>query len=144
MLLPVALTTTGAAALINLWLGWRVGQVRIAEKISIGDGGNPRLIARMRAQLNFAEYVPVVLILIALVEFARGTELWLWVAAAIFIIGRVLHGFGMDGWNPGRRIGTVATMTIMTGLALYAAWLGLQSRGAPPPGTTVFRVGPAR
>jgi len=144
MLLPVALTTSGAAALINLWLGWRVGQVRISEKISIGDGGNPRLIARMRAQLNFAEYAPIVLLLIALIEFAVGTQLWLWIAAAAFIVGRVLHGFGMDGWRPGRQIGILLTMLIMAGLALYAAWLGLQSRGAPEPGTTVFHVGPAR
>jgi uncharacterized membrane protein YecN with MAPEG domain len=145
MLLPVALTTTGAAALINLWLGWRVGQVRIAEKISIGDGGNPQLIARMRAQLNFAEYAPVVLILIALIEMARGSQLWLWGAAAAFILGRVLHGFGMDGWNPGRRVGIATTMLIMAGLALYAAWIGLQPRAAAaPPGTTIFRVGPAR
>jgi uncharacterized membrane protein YecN with MAPEG domain len=144
MLLPVALTTTGAAALINLWLGWRVGQVRTAEKISIGDGGNLRLIARMRAQLYFAEYAPVVLILIALLEFASGTQLWLWIAAAVFIIGRVLHGFGMDGWRLGRQIGIATTMLIMAGLALYAAWLGLQSRGAPAPGTTVFHVGPVR
>jgi uncharacterized membrane protein YecN with MAPEG domain len=144
MLLPVALTTTGAAALINLWLGWRVGQVRVAEKISIGDGGNPRLIARMRAQLNFAEYAPVVLILIALIELARGSQLWLWGAAAAFILGRVLHGFGMDGWNPGRRVGIATTMLIMAGLALYAAWIGLQPRAASPPaGTTIFRVGPA-
>ena len=123
MLLPIALTTAAAAALVNLWLGWRVGQVRIAEKISIGDGGNPRLIARMRAQLNFAEYVPVVLILIALIELARGSPLWLWIVAMLFILGRILHGFGMDGWRPGRATGTLTTMLTMLGLAGYGALL---------------------
>jgi len=123
MLLPIALTTAAAAALVNLWLGWRVGQVRIAEKISIGDGGNPRLIARMRAHLNFAAYTPGVLILIALIELARGTQLWLWVVAMVFILGRVAHGFGMDGWKAGREIGTATTMLTMLGLAVYAALL---------------------
>ncbi|HEX8300292.1 MAPEG family protein [Sphingomonas sp.] len=123
MLLPIALTTAAAAALINFWLGWRIGKVRMAEKISIGDGGNPRLIARMRAQLNFAEYVPVVLILIALIELARGAQLWLWVVAMLFILGRVAHGIGMDGWTPGRTIGTATTMLTMLGLAAYAALL---------------------
>ncbi len=120
-ILPVALATTGAAALLNLWLGWRVGQIRIAEKISIGDGGNLRLIARMRAQLNFAEYAPVVLILIALVELACGSAAWLWAVSALFIIGRILHAFGMDGWSLGRSIGVYSTMLLMLGLGIYAA-----------------------
>ena len=121
MILPIALTTAGAAALVNMWLASRIGRVRIAEKISIGDGGNPRLIARMRAHLNFAEFVPVVLILIALVELAKGTHLWLWIVSLIFIVGRVTHGFGMDGWNAGRTFGMASTALIMVGLGLYAA-----------------------
>jgi len=120
MMLPIALTSAGAAALVNFWLSWRIAQIREAEKISVGDGGNMRLLSRMRAQLNFAEYAPVVLILIALIEAARGTHLWLWIVAALFILGRVLHGFGMDGWRFGRTAGMICTAPIMIGLALYA------------------------
>lgn len=126
MLLPIALTTTGAAALINLWLGVRIGQIRIAEKISVGDGGNLRLIARMRAQLNFAEYAPIVLALIALIELGVGSPFWLWGVAAAFVLGRVLHGIGMDGWMPGRQIGILSTMAVMLGLAGYAIFLAYQ------------------
>lgn len=122
-LLPVSLTTAAAAGLLNLWLGIRVGQVRTAEKIFVGDGGSLRLIARMRAQLNFAEYTPIVLILLALVELARGGNIYLWVVAMVYIIGRVLHAFGMDGFRIGRMIGTATTMLTMLGLAVYAALL---------------------
>lgn len=122
--LPVALVTAGAAALLNFWLGLRISQMRIAEKILVGDGGNLRLIARMRAHLNFAEYAPLVLILIALVELARGTQAWLWGVAFVFIVGRVLHAFGMDGWRLGRMLGIAATMLTMLGLAAYAVYLG--------------------
>jgi len=122
--LPIALVTAGAAALLNFWLGLRVSRLRISEKILVGDGGNPRLLARMRAQLNFAEYAPLVLILIALVELARGTQAWLWGVALVFIIGRILHAFGMDGWRPGRMIGIATTMLTMLGLAAYAVYLG--------------------
>jgi uncharacterized membrane protein YecN with MAPEG domain len=125
-MLPIALTTAGAAGLVNFWLSWRIAQIRESEKISVGDGGNMRLIARMRAQLNFAEYAPVVLILIALIEATRGTQLWLEIVAAIFILGRVLHGLGMDGWRLGRTAGMICTAPIMIGLALYAVaipWL---------------------
>ncbi len=126
MLLPVALTTTGAAALINLWLGVRVSRMRISEKVSVGDGGNPKLIARMRAQLNFAEYTPIVLILIALIEFGAGTQLWLWAAAALYLFGRLLHPIGMDGWMPGRTVGIATTMLVMLGLGVYAVFLASQ------------------
>jgi uncharacterized membrane protein YecN with MAPEG domain len=85
-----------------------------------------RLTARMRAQLNFAEYAPVVLILIALIEATRGSQYWLGIVAALFILGRVLHGLGMDGWRFGRAAGMVCTAPVMIGLSLYAAaipWL---------------------
>lgn len=126
MLLPVALTTAGAAALLNLWLGVRVSQVRIAEKVLVGDGGNPRLIARMRAHLNFAEYAPIVLVLLALIELGGGNPQVLWAASALFLLGRVLHPFGMDGWRPGRQLGILTTMLVMLGLAVYALYLAYQ------------------
>ncbi len=122
-LLPIALTAAGAAALVNFWLALRIGRVRTAEKVSIGDGGNPLLIARMRAQANFVEYTPFVLILIALIELALGSSLWLWVVSGVYIIGRVLHGIGMGGQGPWRLIGTVVTMLVLVGLALVALTL---------------------
>lgn len=125
-MLPIALTAAGAAGLVNFWLSWRIAQLRESEKISVGDGGNMRLIARMRAQLNFAEYAPVVLILVALIEATRGTQLWLGIVAGLFILGRVLHALGMDGWRLGRTAGMICTAPFMIGLSLYAAaipWL---------------------
>ena len=119
-MIPITLTTAGAAALVNFWLSWRVAQLRVSEKIFIGDGGNERLTARMRAHLNFAEYVPVVLILIALIEAVKGTQWWLGVVAGIFIVGRVLHGLGMDGWNFGRTAAMACTAPVMIGLGIYA------------------------
>ena len=63
--LTITLTIAGAAALLNLWLGMRVSQLRIRDKVAIGDGGNARIAARMRAHANFVEYVPTFLILSA-------------------------------------------------------------------------------
>ena len=124
MILPIALTMAGAAALLSLWLGWRVGQKRISEKVSIGDGGNAALIARMRAQANFVEYTPFVLILIGLIELADGTSLWLWAVGAIYLLARIAHAFGMDVQPPARSsmrgIGIGVTMLVLIGLGLYA------------------------
>ena len=125
--LPITLTAAGVAALINFWLSWRIAQLRQSENIWVGDGGNDRLVARMRAQLNFAEYAPLTLILFGLVEAVRGSPHWLWAAAAVFLVGRILHAFGMDGWKLGRSVGMAFTAPVMVGLAIYAlkiAWLG--------------------
>jgi len=124
MILPITLTIAGAAALLNIWLARRVGQMRLAHKVSIGDGGNEALIARMRAQANFVEYTPFVLILIGLIELAEGSRLWLWIVGVAYILARIAHGFGMDRPRPDplklRMIGVIVTALILFGLALYA------------------------
>jgi uncharacterized membrane protein YecN with MAPEG domain len=124
IILPITLTIAGAAALLNIWLARRVGQMRVAHKVSIGDGGNEALIARMRAQANFIEYTPFVLILIGLIELAEGSRTWLWIVGVVYMLGRIAHGFGMDRPRPDplklRMIGTLATGLILFGLALYA------------------------
>jgi uncharacterized membrane protein YecN with MAPEG domain len=124
MILPITLTIAGAAALLNIWLARRVGQMRTAHKISIGDGGNEALIARMRAQANFIEYTPIILILLGLIELAVGSRVWLWAVGVVYILARIAHGFGMDRPRPDplrlRMIGTIVTALILLGLALYA------------------------
>ena len=123
MLLPVTLTSAAAAALITMWLGMRVGRVRAAEKVSHGDGGVPLLTRRMRAQLNFVEYTPFVLILMAAIEIAGKGGQWLAIVSAVYMFARVAHGMGMDAesGSKGRMAGIMVTMLTLVGLALYAA-----------------------
>jgi uncharacterized membrane protein YecN with MAPEG domain len=99
--------------------------MRGKAKVSIGDGGHPQVLARMRAHANFVEYTPFVLILIGLIEFARGPKTWLWLVGIAFLLSRILHAFGMDktGSNPQRVIGSSVTMLVMVGLAIYALLL---------------------
>ena len=124
IILPITLTIAGAATLLNIWIARRVGQVRMAHRISIGDGGNEALTARMRAQANFVEYTPFFLILLGLIELAVGSKMWLWVVAVIYILGRIAHVFGMDRPAPDRlrlrMIGIIVTFLVLLGLALYA------------------------
>jgi len=117
IVLPITLVAAASAALINLWLSIRCGQVRTAQKISMGDGGNDAMIAAMRAQANFVENTPFVLILVAALELAVGSAMWLWIVVAIYMIGRILHGLGMTAGHRGRMIGTITTMLTLLGLA---------------------------
>ncbi len=123
ILLPIALVSAGAAAILNLWLALRIGAIRRQAKISIGDGGNEALIRRMRAQANFIESAPFIVILIALIEFASGTSVWLWGASVLFVLARIAHALGMDGMRIGREAGTLVTFALLLGLGGYAVTL---------------------
>lgn len=126
MILPITLTMAGAAALLNIWIAQRVGRSRVVNKVSIGDGGNEALTARMRAHSNYTEYTPFFLILLLLIELARGSELWLWAVGAIYMLGRIAHVYGMEArGKPGklRLVGIVVTMLVLLGLALYAIFI---------------------
>ncbi len=127
MLLTTTLSLAAAAAIINFWLALRCGQVRAKAKISIGTGGNDLLERRMRAQLNFVENTPWVLFLIGGIELAAQGGAWLAPVGAVFMLGRVAHGLGMDGgrFGVGRSIGTAITMLTQLGLAIAAVLIVL-------------------
>lgn len=125
MNLPLTLTMAAAAGLINLWLAIRIGQVRTSQKVSVGDGGNEFVIRRMRAQANFVEYTPFVLVLIGALECSGYAATWLWVVGMVYMIGRLAHGLGMDGgaFGIGRMIGTLTSMLTLLGLSGYAIYV---------------------
>lgn len=138
MKLEITLVIAAAATLLNLWLATRVGRMRTAHEISVGDGGNEAVIRRMRAHANFTEYTPFFLILLALVELAWGANMWLWATAILFILGRIAHAFGMDGATKLRAFGTLTTLLVLLGLAIYALviayWgMGFEGTDAPLP-----------
>jgi uncharacterized protein len=126
-MLPVSLTFAGAFALINLWLAFRVSAIRMSAKVVVGDGDLPALRARMRAQANFVEYTPFVMILIGLIEIGGGSKTWLWAIGIVYAVGRISHAFGMDKPtmpNPMRAAGALATWIVLLGLAVWAIRIG--------------------
>lgn len=125
MILPITLTIAGACALITIWLGLRVSRLRLQRKVSVGDGGDAVVLARMRAHANFTEYAPLFLVLLGLIELGIGSEPWLWGVAILFVVGRLIHAFGMDRPAPNalRVGGMVLTWTPLLGLAVYALLL---------------------
>jgi uncharacterized protein len=126
IILPVTLCLAAACAVVNFWLGMRIGKIRHAAGVSVGDGGNEALIRRMRAQANFIEQAPLTLALVAAVELAGRGGLWLETAAAPFIIGRIAHAIGMDGdFKAGRPIGMLTSMLFQIVLAVVAVLIAL-------------------
>lgn len=129
--LPITLVLAGGLALIHLWLTFRVGQVRRAEGVYVGDGGSERVLRRMRAHSNFAENAPLAAILTGFIELAAGASIWLWAIAALFLLARALHPLGMDGWKPGRMFGAAASAIVLLLLATWAISIPITGAYSP-------------
>jgi len=126
MLLTTTLCLGAAALVVNFWLTMRIGRLRSKLGISIGDGGSEALQRRMRAQLNFAEQVPLTLLMVGLVELAGSGGAWLAPLGALFILGRVAHAIGMDGgFRAGRPIGMVTGIVLQLVLIIAAVTASL-------------------
>jgi uncharacterized membrane protein YecN with MAPEG domain len=127
MILQTTLSLAAAAAVINFWLGFRTGKLRYDAKVLHGDGGNPLLLQRMRAQANFVENTPFVLILIAAIELTGKGGTWLAIVGSIYMLARISHALGMDRTttNPLRATGFVVTVLTLLGLAAVAVLIAL-------------------
>ena len=77
-------------------LSVRTLRLRRKLKIAIGDAGNQQLLRAMRVHSNFAEYVPLALLLIFLLE-SDGAHYALVHALCIFLLlGRLSHAYGVS------------------------------------------------
>ncbi len=115
----ISLLSIALAALINLWLSFRCGAARGKTKILHGDGGDSVLQRHMRAHSNFVEYTPIALLLILVLELNEQQGWLLGLTALLFLLGRVLHAFGMQADKPSmpRMVGMLTT------LLPYAIWI---------------------
>lgn len=109
------------AGLLAIWflvLSYRVVQQR-GHGVSLGHGDDQVLLRRIRGHGNFAEYVPLILVLIGMLELS-GLATWaIHALGATLLVARLLHGTAFafsDGWKFGRFYGTLLTF-ILLGLA---------------------------
>ncbi|MCJ2125194.1 MAPEG family protein [Methylobacterium sp. J-077] len=85
----------GLFALIYIGLSAWVMASRVSSDTLHGDGGNETLEKRIRTQGNFGEYVPLALILVALLEAGGGGPTLVRTLLIVLLVARVLHPFGM-------------------------------------------------
>jgi len=92
---------------------------------SLGDGGNPAMLRRIRGHANFAEYVPLALLLIALLELSGSAAWQLHALGGGLTVGRLLHGYALSfsANSPfGRSVGI--GLTLLTLICAAALCLG--------------------
>jgi uncharacterized protein len=105
----------GLLGLLAVAVAFPAGMLRGKLNISVGDGGNPALLLAMRRHANFAEWVPLALILIALLELNGVSTRAIHSLGAALVIARLLHAIGLKSdtmQSVGRGLGAMATALI--------------------------------
>jgi len=129
MTLPVTAFVAAICGLLLLFTAILTVRQRLRLSAAFGDHGDARLIAASRSHGNLAEYAPITIILLGLLESARANHLALMAIGAIFLIGRVAHIVGLHtpsspGRAPlGRQVGVVATFATLLALGGWTLWM---------------------
>lgn len=90
---PITTLSASLLALIFISISIRIIKLRYKHQISIGSGGNEQLARIIRGHGNFAEYVPIALILMLCAEANQANPMILGGLAVIFVLGRLLHAY---------------------------------------------------
>ncbi|CAM3711410.1 MAPEG family protein [Litorimonas haliclonae] len=105
---------------------FRVVRIRLNEKVSLGDGGNALLNARVRAHGNYIETAPLALIGLIALAMLSAPAFLLHLFGVTFLIARLMHAHGMSKKHAigrGRPIGSILTLLTYLGMALSLLYL---------------------
>jgi len=126
--MQITLFYAGLLAIWFLVLSVRVIRMRGTAKINLGDGGNEAMLRRIRGHGNFAEYVPLALVLMAMLELGGLQKTVLHALGATLLTARLLHGIAFSftqKWFVGRFLGTLATFIVIAVAGGLCVWKGL-------------------
>jgi uncharacterized protein len=129
--LPVTTLSSGILGILYVVLSVQVSVARNKIKIPIGDGsgkpGAEALLVAVRAQGNFAEYVPLALILLGGIEFAGASHRVCEAFAAFLVLSRLLHPTGLRRPAPNvfRASGAILIWLVILGLSIEAIFLSV-------------------
>lgn len=109
--------------LIYLALTARVITYRRANLVSMGDQGDNSLMKRMRAHGNWAEYAPMGLVLMILVELQGPLDWILHLIGALLLAGRAAHAYGFSASPPVMNLRVGGMILTFTSYLVALAWL---------------------
>lgn len=126
------IVTSLYAGLLALWfvvLSLRVVGRRRGHRIYLGDGSDSQMQRLIRGHGNFAEYVPLILVLMLILESGGTTPFWLLHLIGItLLIARVLHGVALSftqNFPFGRVAGTLLTFVLLLVTGILCLWRGV-------------------
>ncbi|MCK0538387.1 MAPEG family protein [Alcanivorax quisquiliarum] len=128
MILTVTALYTGLFLILLLALAASVVRRRLRGQVSLGDGGDAALRQAIRAHGNAAEYVPIVLISLSVLENMGTSAVLLHLYGGVFFLGRLLHAWGLaqpQGVSNARKGGILLTWLVMLAMAVQLIWKAL-------------------
>jgi uncharacterized membrane protein YecN with MAPEG domain len=111
------------AALLFLYLSMQVSLTRRRHRVALGDGGQPELLRAIRVHGNFAEFVPLALLLLLAIDLQDHEKWIVHVLGIALIVARVLHAHGLSrhaGESFGRAAGAGLTYLVLIAGAVLA------------------------
>ncbi|MDO9710947.1 MAPEG family protein [Paracraurococcus lichenis] len=122
--MPLPATSLYAALFALLFLALSLRVIRLRQRYQVVLGTPHRLVERaVRAHGNCAEYVPLGLILLGLLE-GMGLPLWgVHALGTVFLAGRVVHARGISQEPESLRLRVVGMALTVTVLGVGAAAL---------------------
>lgn len=120
--MPITPLYAAILGLLFITLSLRTIRLRRRYRVAIGDGRKELLQRAMRVNANFAEYVPLSLLLIYFVELHDGPRLHVNALGIALICGRLLHAWGVSRIPENFRYRTVG-MALTFGVMLIASTL---------------------
>jgi uncharacterized membrane protein YecN with MAPEG domain len=111
----------GICGLLLVAFAVRVSLTRGQQKVDLGDGGKDPMLRAIRVHGNAAEYVPITLFLMLLLEMQGSHHWFLHVAGITLIVSRLLHAQGLMQsrmLTPGRLVGTGLGWTLIGVLSI--------------------------
>ena len=122
----VTSTCAGLLAALYLYLTSRVIRLRRGRRVDMGDAGDRLLQRYIRAHANLAEYAPLGLLLLLLVELG-GWPSWLTALLGLMLLGgRLAHAWSFSAAELRLRSGTAGMVLTTTMLAVAALLCLLQ------------------
>ncbi len=118
----------GILAFMLLALSIFVIRGRLMHKVGLGNGGKQDMMQRMRMHGNFIEYVPMLLIMMAIMEI-NGLHVWMLHTYGIILVSaRAIHAYGLyisPGTSLYRFIGAGGTffLLLIGGIACIARYV---------------------
>jgi uncharacterized membrane protein YecN with MAPEG domain len=126
--MTVFFVCAGLLGLLAAALTINVGRVRSAKKIFLGDGGDPQMMAAIRAHANLIELTPLCLLLSWLLH-GLYSDRTVAILSVLLVVARLFHAGGMLGYiRKGRFVGAVATTTTLTIASIWLALAGLGTK----------------
>ncbi|HET6321171.1 MAG TPA: MAPEG family protein [Hyphomicrobium sp.] len=107
-------------AILFLVLSVRVITLRQESRVEFEHGGDPELRRRIRAHANFAEYVPLTLVLMGLAESMSPPDIVVHLCGLLLLGGRLLHAYGISRTPPVMRYRVYGMVLTMAALGIAA------------------------